>query len=269
MTSADCPRCGLSTSGHFCSNCGASLAALTCPECSTAVQPGARFCTRCGASLTGDAPRAAGSGAGGGGVAERGRGDGSLAWWITGASLLALTLIITVPMLRQGEPDAPAAGAAPFAGGAPGMGTPPDLSSMTPIQAADRLFERVMTAVERGDEATVQQFLPMALSAYDIAKPLNADGKYHLATLQRAAANFQAAFAIAEEGLAETPDHLLLLAAAGEAAEGLGDEAQARVYWQRFLDVYETERGRQLEEYQAHEFTLEQSVTHAREVLGG
>ena len=147
-------------------------------------------------------------------------------------------------------------------------GTPPDLSSMTPIEAADRLFQRVMAAVEVGDEATVVQFLPMALQAYEIARPLNADGMYHLASLQRAAADFRGSLATAQEGLAETPDHLLLLAAAGEASEGLGDMDTARVYWQHFLDAYESEHARQLEEYGAHEFTLEQTLTHAREVTG-
>jgi hypothetical protein len=45
--------------------------------------------------------------------------------------------------------------------------------------------------------------------------------------------------------------------------------AAAREYWQHFVDVYESERARPLEEYQAHEFTLEESAKHAREVLGG
>ena len=147
-------------------------------------------------------------------------------------------------------------------------GAPPDLSSMTPIEAADRLFQRVMTAVETGDEATAGQFLPMALQAYEIARPLNADGTYHLATLQRAAADFEGSLTTAQGGLAEAPDHLLLLAAAGEASEGLEDMDAARGYWQRFLNAYEGERARQLEEYQAHEFTLGESLTHAREVTG-
>lgn len=147
-------------------------------------------------------------------------------------------------------------------------GAPPDLSSMTPIEAADRLFQRVMTAVETGDETTVGQFLPMALQAYELARPLNADGTYHLATLQRAAVDFEGSLATAQEGLTEAPDHLLLLAAAGEASEGLGDMDAARLYWQHFLDAYESERVRQLAEYEAHEFTLEESLTHAREVTG-
>jgi hypothetical protein len=179
--------------------------------------------------------------------------------------VFALIAMIGWQVIR---PEAPAVPAGTPAAGAPATGTPPDLSSMTAIEAADRLFERVMTAVETGDEGTVQRFLPMALQAYEIARPLNSDGLYHLATLQRAGGDFQSSAATAAEGLATAPDHLLLLAAAGEAAEGAGDAGAARAHWQRFLDVYDTERARQLEEYQGHEFVLEESRTHAREVVG-
>jgi hypothetical protein len=254
MTPVSCPRCGAAASGHFCSNCGSSLAALTCPSCATPLAPGARFCTQCGTSLTGD-PAGGSRGVGPAVAAPQPR-DGSLAWAITGVSVFALIAMIGWQVIRP-EPAAP-----------PVEGTPPDISSMAPIEAADRLFERVMTAVETGDEGTVQRFLPMALLAYERARPLNSDGLYHLATLQRAAGDFQASATTAAEGLATAPDHLLLLAAAGDAAEGLGDTAAARAHWQRFLDLYDTERARPLEEYQGHEFVLEESRTHAREVVG-
>src|SRR5690606_19797588 len=147
-----------------------------------------------------------------------------------------LIVMIGWQVFRANQPEgaatAPAGIAMP-----PGAGRPPDISGMTPIEQADALYTRVMTAVETGDEATVQGFLPMALMAYEQARPLNSDGLYHLATLQRAAGDFQGSAATAAEGLATTPDHLLLLAAAGEAAEGLGDDAAARSHWQRFLDV--------------------------------
>lgn len=262
MTNVTCSRCGAAASGQFCSTCGSSLAALTCPSCAAPTVPGDRFCGRCGASLTGDPSGVAAAAAG---VRSP---DTRLPWLITSVTLVALLIVIAVPILI-GDDDEGAATAAAPAGGAPMAGSPPDLSSMTPIEAADRLFERVMSAVELGDEATVQQFLPMALQAYEIARPLNADGLYHLATLQRAGGNFDASLAAAREGLADHPDHLLLIAAAADASEGLGDADAARGFWQRFVDLYESQRALDLEEYQAHEFTLEQSLEHAREVLGG
>jgi hypothetical protein len=193
--------------------------------------------------------------------------DGSLAWAITGVSLFALIAMIGWQVIR---PDAPTAEPA-TAGGPPaaaGTGRPPDISGQTMRESADQLFERVMTAVETGDEGEVQRFLPMALQAYELARPLDSDGLYHLSTLQRAAGDFQGSAATAAEGLAAAPDHLLLLAAAGEAAEGADNAGAARVHWQRFLDVYDAERARQLEEYTGHEFVLEESRTHAREVVG-
>ena len=168
-------------------------------------------------------------------------------------------------MLFRSPQGAPVA---PFAGGAAtGGGKPPDLSKMTPREAADRLYDRVMTAVSTSDEATVQQFLPMAMAAYDMARPLDADGMYHLSVLQRANADFKASMATAQEGLKTNADHLLLLAAEGEAAEGLGDSKGAKKYWQQFLDVYDKQMSTGVEEYQAHQGVLEASRAHAREVV--
>ena len=272
MSSLPCPRCGAPASGNFCSSCGASLVAVTCPSCGSTPAPGARFCNKCGVSLT---PETA---AAGGGAPAAG-GDSRIAWWIAGGTLVALIVLAAWPVIHPGStPTSPVAGAAPasaqgapvapFAGGAGGTGTPPDLSKMTPREAADRLYDRVMTAVEGSDEATVQRFMPMALAAYDMAKPLDADGMYHLATLQRANADFKASLSTAEAGLKANADHLLLVAAQAEGTEALGDMANAKKLWQHFLDIFDKQRSLGLEEYGAHEGVLDASRTHAREVVG-
>ena len=258
MSSPSCSQCGAAAAGNFCSSCGAALTALSCPACGHTPATGARFCTRCGASLAGEG----GSGAtqapddSGSQTAVVPGGGSSVAWWIAGGSLVALIMLAAWPVIRPGGPVV-------------GGGAPPDLSSMTPREAADRLYDRVMNAVSMSDEATVQGFLPMALAAYDLAQPLDADGLYHLSVLQRAGADFTASLATAEEGLESNRDHLLLLAASGEAAEGLAEEATARERWQRFLDVYDKQRSMGLEEYTAHEGILEASRNHARQVVGG
>ena len=277
MSSHSCSRCGAPAAGNFCSSCGASVVTLSCPACGHTPAPGARFCTRCGAGLAGEGGAAvtrAPDGSGSQNEVVPG-GGGSVAWWIAGGSLVALITLAAWPVIRTGAPDpglntgaspaVPGAAAGPVVGG----GAPPDLSSMTPREAADRLYDRVMNAVTMSDEATVQGFLPMALAAYDLARPLDADGLYHLAVLQRAGADFAASLATAEEGLATNRDHLLLLAASGEAAEGVEDEATARERWQRFLDVFDQQRSMGLEEYGAHEGILEASRNHARQMVGG
>ena len=276
MSSSSCSRCGAAAAGNFCSSCGASLTALSCPACGHTPAPGARFCTRCGAGLAGEGDSAAtrapdGSGSQNAVVPAAGS---SVAWWIAGGSLVALIMLAAWPVIRPGAPDPglstgrpPAAeGAAP--GPVVGGGAPPDLSSMTPREAADRLYDRVMNAVSMSDEATVQGFLPMALAAYDLAQPLNADGLYHLSALQRASGDFAGSLATAEGGLETNRDHLLLLAASGEAAEALEEEETARERWQRFLDVYDQQRSMGLEDYGAHEGVLEASRDHARQVVG-
>ena len=268
MSSPSCSRCGAAAAGNFCSSCGSPLVALSCPACGHTHAPSARFCTRCGASLAGEGDSAATrapDGSGSQNVVVPGVGS-SVAWWIAGGSLVALIMLAAWPVIRPSVPDAGlSTGLPPVVGG----GAPPDLSSMTPREAADRLYDRVMNAVSMSDEATTEGFLPMALAAYDLARPLDADGLYHLSVLQRAGADFTASLATAEEGLESNRDHLLLLAASGEAAEGLAEEATARARWQRFLDVYDKQRSMGLEEYTAHEGVLEASRNHARQVVGG
>lgn len=280
MSSLSCSRCGATAAGNFCSSCGASLTALPCPACGRRPAPGARFCTKCGEGLAGERAAAVtrvpdGMSSVPPDVVVPSR-DSSVAWWIAGGSLVAVIMLAAWPVIRPGGSDpAPSAGGTPVAQGGVagpavgGGGAPPDLSSMTPREAADRLYDRVMNAVAMSDEATVQGFLPMALGAYDLARPLDADGLYHLAALQRADADFAGSLATAEQGLETNRDHLLLLAAAGEAAAALGVETTARERWQRFLDVFDKQRSMGLEEYDAHLGVLETSRNHARQVVGG
>lgn len=250
-----CPQCGASAEGNFCATCGAPLERTTCPSCGAAAPPGARFCTSCGTALRGGAP-------GAGGSAPRGSEEripwATLGWWAAGALMVILILLLVFPVInpgggggQQGGPMPPAQ-TAPFAGGGAGSGTPPDISQMTPREAADRLFNRVMEASEAGDSGQVAMFMPMALQAYEAARPLDADGRFHLSLLQRTNGDYQAALTTAEEGLEEAPDHLLLLAAAGAAAREIGDSARALEYYRRFVEVYPDERGTQRSGYPDH-----------------
>jgi hypothetical protein len=123
---------------------------------------------------------------------------------------------------------------------------------MTPREAADRLFNRVMTAVAADDSTEVVSFLPMAIRALELAEPLDTDGKFHLVLL-RLTGRFNAeALDGAEEILSEQPNHLLGLAMAGDASLALGDSSAARMYYGRWLDAYETETGKDLLEYRDH-----------------
>lgn len=264
---ATCPQCGARAEGNFCAACGAPLKRSTCPSCGTKAPAGAHFCTSCGAALR----------AGGGAAARSGERIpwATLGWWAAGALMVVLILLLVFPVINPaGGPGgsqgpAPSSQAAPFAGGGAGSGTPPDLSQMTPREAADRLFNRVMEAAETGDSAQVAMFMPMALQAYEAARPLDADGRFHVSLLERTNGDYQAALTTADEGLAEAPDHLLLLAAAGAAARELGEQARALGYYRRFLEVYDGERTTQRSGYPDHASLIPSLKEEAESFVAG
>jgi hypothetical protein len=240
-----CPACGAAASGRFCDQCGAAITAA-CRECGNPLPAGAKFCNMCGAAA-GALPAAA---------APR---QSMLPWVVAGAALLGLVVVLLVPRLRGGSAPQPAGQATaaqpPFAaapgtpGGDPGA---VDLSQMTPREAADRLFNRVMTAVSTGDSAQARQFLPMAIMAYQRVETLDTDGRYHLAALHLLGQDYAAARAEADTILAASPSHLFGLFTAGEAEAGRGNAAGAKDFYGRFIRAYDAEVARRLPEYQEH-----------------
>ena len=169
-------------------------------------------------------------------------------WWMAGALVVGLILVIAYPVYGPDRQTTDRPERSSGAGGASAV----DLSSMTPREAADRLFNRVMTSVSSDDSSEVINFLPMAIRAYELAEPLDADGKFHLSLLHLTATLNEEGLADVEEILDEQPDHLLGLAAAADASLALGDTASARVYYRRWLDVYDTEMARNVPEYGHH-----------------
>lgn len=271
-----CPSCNAAVSGNFCSSCGASLKPRRCGQCGAEPEPGDRFCNQCGNFLVGPAggggPAAAGAAAPAGGHARQAPGPGGdrlpVAWITAGVLLVALIVAVAMPRISQDPPPPPASQGQPR--GAPALGASDiDLTSMTPRQAADRLFTRVMEAVSRGDSAEVNNFLPMSIAAYDRARPLDADGQFHLALLQLTGQDLDAARATVEAGLADSPDHLLLLSAAAEEAAARGDDEAAAGYYRRMLDNWDSQRESGLPEYEAHARMLPELESDARAFLEG
>lgn len=232
---------------------------VACGECGANLVPGARFCTSCGTEVaaSGSAPRRQTAAAG----ADR----GNLPWYIAGAVLLVLIIVLTVPLIRGDQ--APARGTAPFGAGA-APGTPPPLQG-TPREQADRLFNRVMTAREAGNMAEARQFVPMAVQAYAMSEPLDDDGLYHLAAVRVVGGDADGARAAAERILSNNPNHLLALGIAAEAMQTAGDMEAAREYHRRYLAAYETEVGRQLPEYLDHARVLPEYRALAQAATSG
>jgi len=225
---------------------------MSCVGCKAKVPAGTRFCTQCGTPVRGLA--------GGDGVAARPatapsatHGMGRAGWWVSGGLVLALVAVLAYA--ARTDPATGGAGGAGTGAVPPGMlGVAPniDLNSMTAREAADALFNRVMRAVAQDNLQEANNFLPMALDAYELARPLDADGLFHLSLLQRASQRFEASLATALEGLEGNPEHLLNLSAAAEASLALGDSAAAVDYYRRMLTAWDRERAELRVEYEEH-----------------
>lgn len=184
----------------------------------------------------------------GGAPARGGTSGNQIAWWMAGALLLGLILVIAYPVYGPGRAALPPPVATGPVAGPAGV----DLSSMTPREAADRLFNRVMTSVSANDSTEVVTFLPMAIRAFELAEPLDTDGKFHLVLLHLTGQFNAEALEGAEEILSEQPNHLLGLAMAGDASLALGDSASARAFYARWLDAFDSEKNKDLLEYRDH-----------------
>ncbi len=294
--SVTCRACGKEASGNFCQHCGAPLGGRFCNRCGHELAPEARFCSECGAPAPGREP---GAGAPAPAARPTMREAGAtrsprrstpgpapvtpdfppeagglfspqtLPWWIAGGAMFVLIAVLGVQMLQNEGPSIPPGQAgAPPAGAAAGAagGVAPDISNMTPIQAADRLFDRVMRSVEAGDSTQAQAFLPMAIAAYERARPLTHDGLFHLSMLQRTAGQYAEALRTAQEILADDPDHLLGLLAAAEAADALGD-TRAEEYYRRILEVYDAEMAAPKQEYVDHRMVTAKLKTDVETIL--
>ena len=248
--SATCRSCGSVADGNFCAACGAPLAGAACGGCRAPLTPGARFCHRCGTP------------AGTRITAARREPGNALPWAVAGIALLAL--IALVAGQRFGRVN-PSPGAQP-AGAPMGATGPraPDISNLTPAERAERLYDRIMGAAERGRVDTVRFFMPMALQAYEALGQLNLDQRYDLGRLAEVAGDAAIAAAQADTILREHPNHLLGLILASKAAGLRGDDAGARRYLQRLAQAAASERARQLPEYLLHQNDIDVALVEAR-----
>ncbi|MDP3774080.1 MAG: zinc ribbon domain-containing protein [Gemmatimonadales bacterium] len=255
-----CPACGAQTSGKFCSECGVPLGNRPCPSCGAKLSARAKFCPECGA--TSGAPSAGAPARPGGGAAQAGD---RLPWIVAGIAVVALLVTVIVVVTRRQPAADTGAAAAPFAG-APGQGTT-DLSQMTPREAADRLFNRIMQAHESGDTAQVRFFAAMGVQAYANLDTLDIDSRLHIGLIELAAGDPASALAEADSIQRKSRTHLFGWYLKVRASEAQGNTAATRAAFRGFLDNYTTERAKNLPEYEQHATVLGQTRDDAQRAM--
>jgi hypothetical protein len=117
-----CPECGKPATGNFCQHCGGKLGGRFCNQCGAKAGPAAAFCNQCGSKLDG-------AGAGRRASAAAVVGGQNLPWWIAGATMFVLIVVLGVRMVQPGPPAG--AGPRPAPPGAP-AGPPPPPHPPTP-----------------------------------------------------------------------------------------------------------------------------------------
>ena len=130
---------------------------------------------------------------------------------------------------------------------------PPDISTMSPREQADRLFEVVMTAHEQGDFGRVDQFASMALQAYGGIGPLDADAHYHVGLMSAITGNAAEARARIDSMRSVAPDHLLATMLSATVAQMESNSEAVSAAERKFTQDYDAEIATNRVEYQMHE----------------
>lgn len=255
---ATCPACGTLATGKFCGNCGAPLRNVPCTSCGTTLVAGARFCHACGATTVKGGPARALPAA-----APSVRRADLLPW---GMTMLAVAIIAVLVLVRRSDaslgttqPQNPAGDLASSPRAAA-----PDISSMSPRERAERLYDRTMMAKEAGKLDSANFFATMAVQAYGDLTDKTLDDRYDLGRLALVAGQPDRAQAQADTILAARPTHLLGLLLSEDATRARGNDAAANATHQKLVATAPEERKAQLPEYASH--ATELSAALARTV---
>lgn len=200
---------------------------------------GAKFCHRCGTP-----------------AGQSGRDDRALSnalpWGVAAIALVALIALVAGQRIGQTAVDDASQAQQSAATRDGGPGQPPDLSTMTPADAAARLYDRVMSLHERGRADSVQLFAPMAIQAYEMIGNLDLDQRYDVGRIAAVGGIEDVTRAQADTILARHPNHLLGLILAGDAARLRKDADAERRFHDRLVAAAPAERAKQLAEYSTH-----------------
>ena len=225
---------------------GSRSGVSACPSCNAATRPDAQYCHACGKPLHGQ-------------PAARPRDPVTVALYSIIGIAIAGTLAGVVYIANENNVAAPPSPALDSSAtrSAPSV----DISSMSPREAADRLFNRIMTAEEQGNKPEVLQFAPMAIQAYERVEIMDADAYFHVGLIHAATGDFNMVRKQVEILKKLSPGHLLGLILEHEAAEQSGDRDAAAKASAAFAAAYDLEITAERPEYQAHRNSIEKFRT--------
>jgi hypothetical protein len=153
-------------------------------------------------------------------------------------------------------------------GGQTPAGGMTDISKLSPQEAAERLFNRVMLLNTQGKSDSVLFFAPMAISAYQMISPMNSDQHYDLGRIAEVAGALPLAKAQADTILLSNPNHLLGLILGARVAALAGDSATRKQFVARLLAAEKTEVTKKLPEYDLHQYDITNALADARRSRG-
>ena len=220
-----------------------SAGAGACESCGATLAPEARFCHRCGAPLEAT-PASARSGPGRTSI---------MVYSVAAVSVVGVTLAAVLIISSYQSKPAPPALDNPAAR----VPSTVDLSTMTPREAADRLFNRVMSASENGNAEEALRIAPMAVAAYARVTNLDLDARYHLGLLHLLQEDFDQARGQIDLMRQSEPRHLLALVLEHDVASRVGDAETAAGAATGFADAYESETATARPEYKVHKFSID------------
>jgi hypothetical protein len=180
---------------------------------------------------------------------------------IAGALAVIVVVVVGVQM-GTGGPPPPAPSRLPAS-----QQPASDLSDMPPREQADRLFNRVMAAHERGDSGEVSFFKPMAVQAYGMLGGLDFDARYHVGLMHAVTGDPEASRLQLDSLAQEAPNHLLASMLRATLGQLNRDEQELRRAYRTFLDAYDSEMASAKQEYTDHQAALQAFREQAQRAL--
>jgi hypothetical protein len=227
-----------------------------CTSCGTAIAAGTHFCANCGQPLDGSRAKPAVNNSATLSLA-------AVAPWFVLAGLMLIAIGYFVGS-RGATPQPSVASSAAVAQEGP-IVIAPDISTLSPEERVDRLFNRVMALAAAGKMDSVQFFAPMAINALAALMPLDAHRRYDLGLIQLTAGDAPSARAQADTILREQPTHLLGLSLAMRVARAQNRTADATRLGAQLTAAAPSERAKKLQEYTDHAPDLADALNEAKQ----